>query len=190
MSTYQENTAPDESMVGLPLGLQEYYAMYPDGSGDLLFLGMGISTIYRNAMPPNAPNMTMTISDVYGFGTGNLAAGKMREALFGTLSPVPSSEIEACESAYLKAHPDARGWVPPNGPHSSYYARFTIEKVFAFHGFGNVAYIGWIDLPLWKKAGEQMRGEKEVKKHWPVPEQPEQGDLSVWGGGERLRIQL
>jgi hypothetical protein len=94
----------------------------------------------------------MTINDMYGFGNGNLAAGRMRVALFGTLERVEGEkEIEKCKQAYLEgelrdlhvgkmlltsssfaAHPDARGWIPPGGPHAAFYARFRVNKVYAF----------------------------------------------------------
>lgn len=66
MSTYKDL----EGLEGIPVGLQEYYAPFPDGDGDLLFLAMPISKVFRNALPPYEPNVTMTISDLYGFGDG------------------------------------------------------------------------------------------------------------------------
>ncbi|BGO90702.1 hypothetical protein JCM10020v2_002345 [Rhodotorula toruloides] len=162
---------------GLPFGLQEYYAHYPDSNGDLLLLAMPIAAIYRNALPPNAPNLTMTINDMYGFGNGNLAAGRMRVALFGTLERVEGEkEIEKCRQAYLEAHPDARGWIPPGGPHAAFYARFRVNKVYAFNGFGDVAFIGWVPLDLYRSSGAKMRSAKEVHRDWPVPRQPEEND--------------
>ncbi|GAA5971762.1 hypothetical protein JCM11641_001504 [Rhodosporidiobolus odoratus] len=163
--------------AGLPFGLQEYYAPYPDSNGDLLFLAMPIAGIYRNALPPNPPNLTITINDMYGFGDGNLAAGRRRIALFGAIERVEGEEeLERCKQTYLEAHPDARGWIPPNGPHSAFYARLRINKVYDFGGFGDVAFIGWIPLDLYRSAGAQMRSEKEVHKHWPVPRQPEEDE--------------
>ena len=62
---------------------------------------MPISKIYHNALPPNKPNMTLTISDTYGFGDGNLAAGRMRVALFGSLERVTDEkEAQKCLEAY------------------------------------------------------------------------------------------
>ncbi|KAM0746336.1 hypothetical protein T439DRAFT_329787 [Meredithblackwellia eburnea MCA 4105] len=170
-STYKTN---DQGLQGMALPLQEYYAEWPlDDSGDLLLLAMGISQIYRSALPPHESNMTITISDLYGLGDGNLAAGRMRVALFGNLEPVTHEEVEVCKKAYLAAHPDSRGWLPPNGPHFGFYARFRVYKVYAFDGFGDVAYIGWIPLDLYRLSGKIMRSKKEVLKHWPVPIQPE-----------------
>lgn len=40
MSVYKEG-----ELAGRPVGLQEYYAQYPDDSGDLLVLAMPISTV-------------------------------------------------------------------------------------------------------------------------------------------------
>lgn len=63
---------------------------------------MPIAKIYRNALPPNPPNMTLTVSDTFGFGDGNLAAGRMRVALFGSLERVTDeNESKRCLEAYL-----------------------------------------------------------------------------------------
>ncbi|KAL8290178.1 hypothetical protein RQP46_003117 [Phenoliferia psychrophenolica] len=201
MSTYQDDA---DGLEGLPIGLQEYYAPFPDDSGDILLLAMPISKIFRNAIAPNPTNMTLTVADQYGLGDGNLAAGRMRVALFGTLERVQDEEWDAAEAAYLAAHPDSRGWIPPNGPHSAYYARLRVQKVYAFNGFGNVAYIGWLPLELYKAAGALMRSPKDVHRHWPVPEQPEPdfgatdslfAESAVGGAGrskgeDRLVVQL
>ncbi|GAA5893010.1 uncharacterized protein JCM6883_007538 [Sporobolomyces salmoneus] len=204
VGTLISNTPRDAQspVAGLPFGLQEYYAHYPESNGDLLLLAMPIAAIYRNALPPNPPNLTMTINDMYGFGEGNLAAGRMRVALYGTLERVEGEEeIEKCKQAYLHAHPDARGWIPPGGPHSAFYARFRVNTIYAFDGFGDVSYIGWIPLDLYRESGKKMRSEKEAHKHWPVPRQPEQDDFIDWYSPQpaidevvykpqRLRIQL
>ncbi|GAA6004872.1 hypothetical protein JCM10207_008436 [Rhodosporidiobolus poonsookiae] len=176
--------------AGLPFGLQEYYAHYPDSNGDLLLLAMPIAGIYRNALPPNRNNLTMTINDMYGFGDGNLAAGRMRVALFGSLERVEGEEeLEKCKKAYLESHPDARGWQGPNGPHSSFYARFRIHQVYAFDGFGDVAYIGWVPLDLYRASGAKMRNEDEVHADWPVPRQPEDPNSALFREA-RFRVQL
>ncbi|GAA5937313.1 uncharacterized protein JCM15063_002867 [Sporobolomyces koalae] len=189
ISNYPEDAA--SPVAGLPFGLQEYYAHYPDSNGDLLLLAMPIAAIYRNALPPHAPNLTMSINDMYGFGSGNLAAGRMRVALYGTIERVEGDdEIEKCRVAYLDAHPDARGWIPPNGPHSAFYARFRVNTIYAFDGFGDVAYIGWIPLDLYRDSGAKMRSPKQVHHHWPVPRQPEQDEFVSRPAVERLKIQL
>ncbi|SCZ99236.1 BZ3500_MvSof-1268-A1-R1_Chr7-1g09443 [Microbotryum saponariae] len=177
MSNYPQDFEVPE-LRGLPIGLQEYYSLYPGSDGDLLLLVMPISKIFRNALPPNAPNMTMTVADLYGFGTGNLAAGRMRIALFGTLELITDEEESAkCKKAYLEKHGDARGWAGEKGPHSSVWGRLRVEKVYAFDGFGDVAYIGWVPLEMYREATSKMRSQKQVKKDWPVPRQPDDSGL-------------
>lgn len=53
----------------------------------------------------------------------------------------------------------------------------TVDRVYCVDGFGNVAYIGWLPLEEYRAAGKKMRSEKEVRKHWPVPRQPEGDEL-------------
>lgn len=53
MTTYQESTAPSQDLLGLPIGLLEYYSMHPDGSGDLILLAMPISNVSVNYLPHN-----------------------------------------------------------------------------------------------------------------------------------------
>lgn len=151
-STYPASI-PDPDLAGLPIPLQEYYAQFPDDSGDILLLAMPISRVFSNALPPNPPNLTLTVSDLYGLGDGNLAAGRQRVALFGSLERVKKEEVESCRKAYLEgeparntcepkemeltllvrsAHSDARGWVGAGGPHFSFYARLRVNRVFAF----------------------------------------------------------
>ncbi|KAJ7143564.1 hypothetical protein C8R43DRAFT_1014557 [Mycena crocata] len=167
MTTYPEgDKVGDTSMGSLPIGMQEYYAPFPGGDGDLLLLAMPIAKIFRNAMPPNAPNATITISDLYGLGDGT-------RPLWPVESVTEESNQLACRTAYLEAHPDARGWIPPNGPHSAFYARFRVEKVYAFDGFGDVSYIGWIDIEDYRAAGNKTRSRKEVERNWREPVQPE-----------------
>ena len=56
----------------------------------------------------------------------------MRIALFGTLHVVKDERVQAkCLRSYELAHPDARGW-DKGQAHASFWARFKVEKVFAF----------------------------------------------------------
>lgn len=83
--------------------------------------------------------MTLTYSDIVGFEEehGNLAAGRMRIALFGTLERAKDDEVEACEKAYLQAHPDARGWI--NGAaHTSFWARWVSEGPKTVYQMGGI----------------------------------------------------
>ncbi|KAM0788774.1 hypothetical protein ACM66B_002864 [Microbotryomycetes sp. NB124-2] len=183
MSVYPEGAG---DFAGLPIGLQEYYAPYPDSEGDLLLLGMPIATIFRNSLPPHQPNITLSIADLEGLGDGNLAAGRMRVALFGTLEPVSKDDEKLNEKlsrAYELSHPDARGW-DKGQAHSSFWAKFTVNKVYAFGGFGDVAFIGWVPLDEYRRAGKRMRSHQECLRNWPVPQQPEDGLVSFADASE------
>jgi hypothetical protein len=61
------------------------------------------------------------------------------------------------------------------------YPRTDLVNVFQ-NGFGDVAFIGWLDLEEYKAAGKEMRSRKKVEKDWPVPRQPE----PEFGDGEDL----
>jgi hypothetical protein len=67
-----------------------------------IFLAMPIAKVFSNAMAPHRPNMTFTISDLAGLGTGDLAAGRYRIALFGSLEAVPESEVKDVAAAYVR----------------------------------------------------------------------------------------
>ncbi|ORY91644.1 pyridoxamine 5'-phosphate oxidase-domain-containing protein [Leucosporidium creatinivorum] len=194
MSKYPEGAEDDTA--GLPIGLQEYYAPYPESNGDILLLAMPVAKVFRNALPPNPPNMTLTVSDTYGFGDGNLAAGRMRVALFGSLERVTDvEESKKCRKAYLEAHPDAT-WAAggPNEPHFAFFARLRIHKVFTFGGFGDKMQIMWHPIENYRAAGKKMRSKKEVLSDWPEPEQPEALTEAHFGESatkaERLVVQL
>ena len=49
---------------------------------------------------------------------------------------------DGASTSGFTAHPDARGWIPPNGPHSAFWARLRVNRVYDFGGFGDVAFIG------------------------------------------------
>lgn len=87
-----------------------------------------------------------------------------------------------------KDRPRERHELIPLHSSSAFFARLRITKVFAFDGFGNVAYIGWVPLDLYKSSGKSMRSKKQVHRKWPIPIQPEEGlaieQLFAEGGEE------
>jgi hypothetical protein len=48
-------------LAGLPIGLQEYFAVTKEG--DLILLAMNIAPIYRNAFGTSGHNITISIKD-------------------------------------------------------------------------------------------------------------------------------
>lgn len=55
------------------------------------------------------------------------------------------------------------------------------------NGFGDVAYIGWVPLDLYRASGAKMRSEKEAHRDWPVPRQPEEAGVAALFG-ERVGV--
>lgn len=51
----------------------------------------------------------------------------------------------------------------------SYFVRFRLNSIYFFGGFGNVSYIGWIPLELFRSSQQYMRSRKEVEQTWPDP---------------------
>lgn len=197
-----------------------------------------IIQIFRNALPPHAPNLTLTISDTYGFvhsDHGNLAAGRQRVALFGSLEPVSfedEAEVKKCERAYLAGElfelepraawtrradtgsrvrsaprrarlgPAERAALCVLGPPESQQGvrlwrvwrrrlhrsanspRFRPASAPWLTGLRFPVLAGWLPLDLYRAAGKEVRSEREVRKKWPEPIQPEPELLGFWAGGD------
>lgn len=75
-----------------------------------------------------------------------------RFSLLGYLEPItgqnaPTSPLALC---FVKAHPDARWWLPGNMIHESYWTRLVVTQVYWIGGFGDRNYIGWIPIEEWQ----------------------------------------
>lgn len=53
--------------------------------------------------------------------------------------------------------PDAAFWLPSNtaSPHTAWWATLVPDAVFHVGGFGDTKHIGFIDLDLWRRGGEE-----------------------------------
>ena len=97
-----------------------------------------------------------------------------------TAEEIEDKEIAEC---FVKKHPDARYWLPGNKIHQSEWVRLVVEGIYWVGGFGDRAYIGWIDVEGYKnvtrKEWESVRlpGENKGWKEWAV---------DVLGGGIEL----
>ncbi|KNZ50245.1 hypothetical protein VP01_452g2 [Puccinia sorghi] len=81
ISTYGDDE-PDESLKSHPIGLQEYFAAYPDG--DLVLLVLPISPIYRNILMDARRRVTLAIKDELGTvqrGGMKWSANRRRQAV-------------------------------------------------------------------------------------------------------------
>lgn len=150
MSTFPQDHA-DSSLQGLPIGLQEYFAPYPNG--DLLLLSLPISNIYHNIDTDPNHSATLSIKDELASiqrKSSLWSANWRRISLFGKLEPV--SNTQEAKELYESFHPDATLWDgnDDRSPHESKWVRFKVEKVFYFGGFGDRGAIGWLDMEIFK----------------------------------------
>ncbi|EGG03494.1 uncharacterized protein MELLADRAFT_109292 [Melampsora larici-populina 98AG31] len=143
---------PDESLQGLPIGLQEYFAPYPNG--DLLLLSLPISNIYHN-IETDVPNHSATLSIKDELASiqrqsSLWSANWRRISLFGKLEPI--EDLKEAKELYERFHPDSTLWDgnDDDAPHVSKWVRFKVEKVFYFGGFGDRGAIGWLDMEHFK----------------------------------------
>lgn len=83
------------------------------------------------------------------------AANLPRFSLLGHLEPIEGGDDRTGEvgarlaSCYVKAHPDARYWLPGSKVHESHFVRLVVEQIYWVGGFGDRAYIGWIPVEQW-----------------------------------------
>jgi hypothetical protein len=87
-----------------------------------------------------------------------------------TDADVAAASVADC---YVAAHPDARRWLPGSGVHAAAWMRLRPTAVYWVGGFGDRAYIGWIDPDVWRNVSRaeweavRLPGEKEGwKEEW------------------------
>ncbi|KAL7267104.1 hypothetical protein RUND412_010320 [Rhizina undulata] len=151
-------------LEGQPIGLMDYYADCSlDGNPTLL--AINIATSFKNAKEGSP--ISLSIRRHFAHGSFSPAAHP-RLSLIGNLIHIPSDSEEAIRltRCFTYRHPDAALWLPGNKIHESEWVRFEVETVYWIGGFGNVAYIGFIPLNLYKDmtlsaedVEEVMRGE-------------------------------
>ena len=66
---------------------------------------------------------------------------------------------------FLSRHPDAHEWTPdnPDAPHSASWYQFKVESVYYFGGFGNVSYIGFLPIDLYRSVDLSSNWKMEVQ---------------------------
>ncbi|KAI0130267.1 pyridoxamine 5'-phosphate oxidase-domain-containing protein [Xylariales sp. AK1849] len=106
------------------------------------------------------------------------AANLPRFSLVGYLETIPLTQISPSlpeiTSCFVRTHPDSKYWLPGNPIHSSEFVRLVVTAVYWIGGFGDRAYIGWIDVEDWlnvtREEWEDVRlpGEKKGWDEWSV----------------------
>ncbi|KAI5816600.1 pyridoxamine 5'-phosphate oxidase-domain-containing protein [Pyronema omphalodes] len=156
-------------LEGQPIGLMDYYADC-SSDGNPTFLGMNIATSFINGAAPNS-SISLSIRE---HGTGRFsAAAHPRVALIGKLVEIDDpAEVERVKKCYLKKHPDAKWWSGDDF-HGNYWTRLEVKSVYWVGGFGNVAYIGWIPVELYKQAEPEAQQKANTGDWWR--------SLLLWG---------
>jgi len=103
------------------------------------------------------------------------AANLPRFSLLGYVERIEGGdENKALAKCFVKAHPDARYWLPGNRIHESHFVRLVVEEVYWIGGFGDRAFIGWIPVEEWNAVTKaewgsvRLPGEKKGWKEWSV----------------------
>lgn len=145
----------------VPEGQMEYYADCSTDGTELTLIGMHISRAYRNIAHGSKASMAIRVGDQPLSEEVNTSypgavpspAGLPRITLYGIMlleQPEPSKEVQEC---FLQRHPDAKWWIPGDGPvHDSYWAVFNVSSIHMIGGFGDRAFIGQIPLDVYKAA--------------------------------------
>lgn len=98
------------------------------------------------------------------------AANLPRFSLIGYLEKLHTTASLA--SCFVKAHPDAKYWLPGNRIHEAEFVRLVVQQVYWVGGFGDRAYIGWLSPEDWKNITRdewenvRLPGEKKGWKEW------------------------
>ncbi|KAK1836980.1 pyridoxamine 5'-phosphate oxidase-domain-containing protein [Podospora conica] len=180
------------NVAGAPHAIMSYLADCED-SGYPTILALPIETTFRNVAagsnvslalawtPPFAPSKRILAGGVAGPSEYS-AANQPRFSLVGEIEAIAddgdAAELAAC---FVRAHPDARYWLPGNRIHEAHFVRLVVKAVYWVGGFGDRAYIGWIPVEEWtgvkREEWEAVRlpGEEKGWKEWSLRE--EEGDL-------------
>lgn len=100
------------------------------------------------------------------------AANLPRFSLIGYLEKLPTTA--SLTSCFVRAHPDAKYWLPGNRIHEAEFVRLVVQQVYWIGGFGDRAYIGWLSPEDWKNVTKEewesvrLPGEKKGWKEWSV----------------------
>ncbi|WFD03439.1 hypothetical protein MOBT1_002128 [Malassezia obtusa] len=144
--------------------------------GDLLFLALPVSGVWRGTLAPNASasllvhaNADPNVVDVRHSTTSPAGRqqwaprrpewrrgmpSKARTNMHGTMHVVPAGHpaTDALQACFTHYHPDAAAWEPGSrlSPHLAKWARFAPERIYYVGGFGDEHYIGDIPVDMYR----------------------------------------
>ncbi|BFZ53091.1 hypothetical protein PYCC9005_000114 [Savitreella phatthalungensis] len=163
LSVYQEAVAPDEELVGAPIGIMEYFAdCSDDGSPTLLVLDIAPNTRNYKA----GSKLTLTLRD--HSQPNPLQHGRMY--IVGSLERVEGrKEQERHAACFLGKHPDSSLVAPGKDIHFSAWYTLKPERVYYFGGFGNVKWIGFLPTDLYASAGNKTLLDMDTPRQSAAP---------------------
>jgi hypothetical protein len=91
------------------------------------------------------------------------AANLPRFSLLGRLEPIPGGDDRDGPLArcFVRAHPDAKYWLPGNRIHEAHFVKLVVEQVYWVGGFGDRAFIGWIPVEEWCVVARTVEGSRK-----------------------------
>jgi hypothetical protein len=189
---HAEEHRPDGlNLEGVPIGLVDYVADC-EGTGNPTVLALSIGTTFKNAAagsnvsvsyqwtPPHKPAKRIESSSkdrkkhAHPHSLPYSAANLPRFSVSGHLEKITDEEAEekGIVKCYTAVHPDAKYWLPGNKIHHAEWARLVVDSVYWIGGFGDRAYIGWLDLEDFKNITREeweaveLPGERKGWKEW------------------------
>lgn len=181
LSTVYAQQHRDPALIGVPIGLPDYFADCANedhpalldllGPGNPLILALHLGTTFRNTKAGSNVSLSIDWWDKSADdgSLDNSPAALPRLSLLGWLEPLPTPLPEytkkLMESCFLKAHPEAKFWLPghPDAAHTGYWARLVVEKALWVGGYGDRAKIGWLNPRIWKTI---MKYGDDEEKGW------------------------
>ncbi|KAI9893214.1 MAG: hypothetical protein M1814_000341 [Vezdaea aestivalis] len=156
-STFPSTSSPyvPSSVASLPVGMPDYISdcSIPNSSSlstdnDPSLLAISIATTFRNAEAGSNVSLALSWDPPHG----QWKAALPRVSLIGYLESINGSaaEMDALGECFAERHPDSRAWFPGNPIHQSKWVRLRVRELYWVGGFGDRAYIGWIDGEVWR----------------------------------------
>jgi len=134
------------SVAQTPIGLPDYFADC-ESAGDPTILSLDVSTSTKNAVAGS--NVSLAVSWWDHVPATWSYASLPRLSVVGHIEDMTDKEVGdvGVEECFLQQHGDARLWLPgsESSPHTGRWTRLRVEEVYWVGGFGDVAYIGWLN---------------------------------------------
>lgn len=185
------------NIAGAPHSILSYLAdCDPSGSsGYPTILALPIETTFHNIAAGS--NVSLALAWTPRFAPGKRirgqgmvpgpweysAANLPRFSLMGEIETIEGGDGDGeLRECFVRAHPDARYWLPGNRIHEAHFVRLVVRAVYWVGGFGDRAYIGWIGAEEWTGVtraeweGVRLPGEEEGWGEWSLGEEEGEGE--------------